>query len=138
MRSKFSTARIVLAAALTFAGTVVGLKTLAVSAAVDNPPVSIDDDFVTAYKGATVARFHHRFTNQAAVAADIVRFAVDLGPGNKPLTITETGTFSPGVRIDREDNLARYFYQMSPRIPTCSVTYVHFIDGTSWTAPSSQ
>lgn len=139
MRSNFSAKRIMLAAAVAFAGTIVGVETSAAnaSAAMNGAPVSVNEHLVTVNKGATTARFYHRFTNQGAVSADVVRFTVYLGSGNKPQTITETGTFSPGVGIDREHNLASYLFGSS-RTPSCTVNYVHFTDGTSWTAPSSQ
>jgi hypothetical protein len=137
MKSNLRAAGITLAAALAFAGTIVSLGTSAVDAAVtpDNAPVVINDHLVTHAKGTATSRFYHRFTNTTNVTADVIRFTVNEGPGNQAQTVTETGTFSPGVGIDREDSFA------SPSTaipPACTVTYVHFTDGTSWTAPSSQ
>jgi hypothetical protein len=137
MKSNLRAARITLAAAVAFAGTIVNLGTSAVDAAVstDNTPVVIDDHLVTHAKGTDTSRFYHRFTNTTNVTADVIRFIVDEGPGNQAQTVTETGTFSPGVGIDREDSFASSSTSIPP---TCTVTYVHFTDGTSWTAPSSR
>ncbi len=139
MRSYVRPGRIILAAAVALAGTAVGLETPGADAAIglDNAPVSINAHLVTTSKGATTARFYHRFTNRSAVTADVVRFTVYVGTGSKPLTITESGTFSPGVAIDREDTLGSRNSLTRPVTPSCTVSYVHFTDGSSWTAPSS-
>jgi hypothetical protein len=129
-----------LAAAIVIAGSAVGVETAANAAgATGDAPISINDHFVAAdYKGSTTARFYHRFTNEGPVTADVVRFTVYPGNGAKPQVITETGTFSPGVGIDREDNLGARTSAMGVGKPSCTVSYVHFTDGTSWAAPSPQ
>jgi hypothetical protein len=140
MKLNFRPGRVMLAAAIAFAGTTVGMETTAASAKVapGDAPVSINGHLMTEYKGATTAHFYHRFTNEGPVTADVVRFVVYPGNGAKPQVITETGTFSPGVGIDREDNLGALTSLMGAGRPSCTVSYVHFTDGTSWTAPSSQ
>jgi hypothetical protein len=55
------------------------------------------------------------------------------GNGAKPRAITETGAFSPGVGIDREDNRAALTWLVGTGKPSCTVSYVHFTDGASWT-----
>jgi hypothetical protein len=139
MKLNFRPARIVLAAAIAFAGTTAGIATSTANAAVAarEAPVIINDHLVTEYKGATTARFYHRFTNEGPVTADLVRFTVYPGDGAKPQVITETGTFSPGVGIDREDNLGALTSIMGAGKPSCTVSYMHFTDGTSWTGSSS-
>jgi hypothetical protein len=136
MRSKFRPQNMVIAAAVAFAGSIAAAPSAANAAvAMGNAPVSINDHLVTDNKGATTARFYHRFTNTTGVPADVIRFTVNVGSGDKSQTVTEMGTFSPGVGIDREDTFAA---SSPPMIPSCTVTYVHFTDGTSWTAPGSQ
>jgi hypothetical protein len=129
-----------LAAAIVIAGSAVGVETAANAAgATGDAPISINDHFVAAdYKGSTTARFYHRFTNEGPVTADVVRFTVYPGNGAKPQVITETGTFTPGVGIDREDSLGSNNLLIGAGMPNCEVSYVHFTDGTSWTAPNSQ
>lgn len=139
MNLNFRSGRVMLAAAIALVGSTVGAETAANAAvATADAPISINDHLVTDYKGATTARFYHRFTNEGPVAADIVRFTVYPGKGAKPQVITETGTFSPGVGIDREDNLGPNNLLLGSGIPSCTVSYVHFTDGTSWTAPGSE
>jgi hypothetical protein len=140
MKLNFRRGRVTLAAAMAFTGATVGIETAAANATVatGDAPVSINDHLVTENKGATSARFYHRFTNEGPVAADVVRFIVYPGDGAKPQVITETGTFSPGVGIDREDNLGARTSAMGVGKPSCTVSYVHFTDGTSWAAPSPQ
>jgi hypothetical protein len=136
MKSNFRPSQPVFARLLAFAATGIALQATAASAAVqtDKAPVAINDHLVAAHKGSTTTRFYHRFTNQTGVAADLVRFTVTRGIGTKPQTITETGTFSPGVGIDREDTFQVGGSRMNAEAPSCVVTYVHFTDGTSWTA----
>jgi hypothetical protein len=137
MASTFRPARLVLAAAAAFAGVAVGFETSSVDAAIqmDKAPVLMNEHLVASNKGATTVRLYHRFTNVRPVPADVVRFTINLGRGNEAQTITDTGTFAPGIGIDREHDLAWYSSKMPPN---CVVSYVHFTDGTSWTAPGSQ
>jgi hypothetical protein len=137
MKSNLRAAGFSLAAAVAFAGTIVNFDASAVDAAgvMDNAPVIVNDHLVTHAKGTATSRFYHRFTNTTNVTADVIRFTVNEGPGNKAQTVTETGTFSPGVGIDREDTFASSSTKIQP---SCTVTYVHFTDGTSWTAPRSK
>jgi hypothetical protein len=96
-------------------------------------PVAVGLCLVTHRKGAHSALFHIRYENSAAIAANLVRVAVDFGPGNHPQSFTETGLFSPGTQIAKEVTLAAHAHQGVPATPTCAVEYVQFIDGTSWT-----
>jgi hypothetical protein len=137
MTFTFPPVRLVLAAAVAFAGVAVGFDTPPVDAAVqmNKAPVRMNEHLVASNKGATKVRLYHRFTNLGQVPADVVRFTVNLGRGNEPQTIVDTGTFAPGIGIDREHDLASYSSQIPP---DCVVSYVHFTDGTSWTAPGFQ
>jgi hypothetical protein len=140
MKFHFRTGPLTLATASAFIGAAVGVEAAAANAAAarGDSPISINDHLVADQKGATTARFYHRFTNDGPVTADLVRFTVYPGNGAKPQVITETGTFSPGVGIDREDNLGPNNLHVGAGMPSCTVSYVHFTDGTSWTDPSSQ
>lgn len=137
MTTQLRAAGLVFIAAVAFAGMGIGFETPAVNAAtpVDKAPVRMNEHLVESHKGATTSRLYHRFTNLGPVPADVVRFTVNLGRGNEHQTITETGTFAPGIGIDRMHDLASYSAQVPP---DCVISYVHFTNGTSWTAPGFQ
>jgi hypothetical protein len=76
MTFTFPPVRLVLAAAVAFAGVAVGFDTPPVDAAVqmNKAPVRMNEHLVASNKGATKVRLYHRFTNLGQVPADIVRF----------------------------------------------------------------
>jgi hypothetical protein len=139
MRSNLRSVQLTLAA-ITFTAAALGFEAHAAGAAPgsDGAPVIINDHLVGDFKGSIAPRFYHRFTNDAPGPADVIRFTINAGSRRTSETVTETGLFSPGVGIDRADNLPASFSQTSHNMPSCVVTYVHFTDGTSWTAPTSQ
>jgi hypothetical protein len=73
------------------------------------------------------------FTNRRATPADEIRFTVEYA--RRTEHITDRGTFSQNVRIDHAFNgFYNVRYQGLP--PTCTIDYVEFRDGSTWTAPS--
>jgi hypothetical protein len=73
------------------------------------------------------------FTNRRPAPADEIRFTVEYG--GRTEHITDRGTFSQNVRIDHAFNgFFNARYQNLP--PTCTIDYVQFRDGSTWTATS--
>jgi hypothetical protein len=128
------------AAALALTGALVGIPTQhpALADPVISPPVSVEVCQATNFKGWASQRFFLGYENRQSVPADLIRFVVDFGRGDKPQTLTETGTFSSGTRINHSFNLATYSYQQPTVLPACAVVYVHFTDGTIWAEPRRQ
>jgi hypothetical protein len=65
--------------------------------------------------------------------ADEIWFTIEYGGRTEHLT--DKGIFSPNVRIAHEFN---GFYNTKYHAPTpsgCSVDYVHFSNGSSWSRP---
>lgn len=96
-------------------------------------PISIDDchinnsrSFVSAYKPLAIT-----FTNRRTVAADEVRFTVDYA--GRIAHVADTGTFSHNIGIHHAFNAlyGSLYYGAIPR--SCTVDYVHFADGSTWT-----
>jgi hypothetical protein len=127
-------------ATLALAGTLVGIPTQhpALAEPATGPPVSVAVCQATNFKGWASQRFFLAYENRQPVPADLIRFLVDFGRGDKPQTFTETGTFSSGTRINHSFNLATYSYQQPAAPPACAVVYVHFIDGSIWVEPRRQ
>jgi hypothetical protein len=128
------------AATLVLAATLVALPTQhpALADALTSPPVSVAVCQATNLKGWASQRFFLGYENRQAVPADLIRFVVDFGRGDKPQTFTETGTFSSGTRINHAINLATYSYRQPTVPPACAVVYVHFTDGSIWVEPRRQ
>jgi hypothetical protein len=127
-------------ATLALAGTLVGISAQrpAVADAVASAPVSVAVCQATNFKGWALQRFFLGYENRQSAPADLIRFLVDFGRGDKPQIFTETGTFSSGARINHAINLATYSYQMAAAPPACAVVYVHFTDGSIWVEPRRQ
>jgi hypothetical protein len=72
-------------------------------------------------------------------AADTVRFRVVMPDGNVH-TFTARGQFEPGIviagrRLAMDPTLPSPWFSRDHR-STCSATYVHFADGSTWIAES--
>jgi hypothetical protein len=128
------------AAMLALAATLVALPTQhpALADALTSPPVGVAACQATNFKGWASQRFFLGYENRQAVPADLIRFVVDFGRGDKPQTFTEAGTFSSGTRINHAINLSTYSYQQGAAPPACAVVYVHFTDGSIWVEPRRQ
>jgi hypothetical protein len=79
------------------------------------------------------------FTISGGRVADTVRFSMVMSDGNVH-TFTAHGRFSPNTFIEEqqlalESTLPVPDYR-SDRRSTCSAALVHFVDGTTWVAPT--
>lgn len=73
-----------------------------------------------------------RFVNRANVVATDVDFRVTLN--GEAQTVSDHGTFSPGVTIDRSFRApSAVTYRPSP--DSCTVLAVRYADGSSWKRP---
>ena len=134
MRTILRPARAVLGVAtLALAGTLVGISSSPVVAApTTSAPVSVAVCQATNFKGWAMQHLSLSYENRQSVPADLILFLVDSGRGDKPQTFTETGTFSQGTRINHSIDLPTYSYQQAAPVPSCTVVFVHFTDGSSW------
>lgn len=84
-----------------------------------------------------LAAYDIAFQNTAHVVADEVDVRVRYGR-KKSVTFKLNGQFSPHVTIKRRAQRTVGFglYSYESDQNQCSVEYVHFVDGTSWQAPS--
>ncbi len=77
------------------------------------------------------------FSVQKGPAADVARFTL-VAPGQVLRDFTARGLFSQGVviadRILAADPSAQTRFNSLGTGAECAPTYVHFVDGTSWTA----
>lgn len=76
-----------------------------------------------------------KFVNETEKVATTVRFTVKIE--NETAGVRDVGTFSPGITIHHkfEDFRGRtkFIFANEPQ-PSCSVQYVKFADGTTWSA----
>jgi hypothetical protein len=73
-----------------------------------------------------------KFTNEDDKAVTSVRFAIKLD--QHWISITDSGTFSPGVTVDHQFRNMRdlHFVISREAQPKCWVTLVQYADGTHW------
>lgn len=82
------------------------------------------------------------FSVEKDVAADVARFSVS-SPNGAYRDFTARGLFSNGIAIaDRvlkaDPASQQQFYSLGAGSGVeCMLTYVHFVDGTSWSAPGA-
>jgi hypothetical protein len=86
--------------------------------------------------------FTVKFTNDAAVAATKITFAIDFGKASR-IVIPDVGTFAPGATINTtfRDNGKSMIYSARP-VPNdgsviCTVLSAHFADGTTYASPQA-
>ena len=86
--------------------------------------------------------FNVAFTNTAAVTADTVVFQIDFGKASR-IVIPDVGSFAPGATMKQtfRDKGKEMVFSERPApndgSVICTVLSAHFVDGTSWTAPSA-
>lgn len=73
------------------------------------------------------------FTNTAPVVATHVVMLLRYNGTEQRVDLS--GTFSPGVRIDRDEPIVPFISAIDL---TCHVTEIDFSDGTTWHAPSRE
>lgn len=76
-----------------------------------------------------------KFTNESDKTATTVRFGVEMEKSTA--SIRDVGTFSPGITIHHKFNdfsgQTKFIFSSEPQ-PKCSVQYVKFADGSTWSA----
>lgn len=93
------------------------------------PPIKIESSSsVTGGGKAPRTWLALQFRNEAKVAADEVRFVVRYNGSDNE--IVDKGLFSPGTLIVHRFIAGQLVGFRDPR--DCSVSYVHFMDGTHW------
>lgn len=100
--------------------------------AVQGAPIQVEScSFVRA--GSFEHSVRIRFHNVSDRTATIVAFDVHNGPHH--VTVRDYGTFSPGATIERVFTTPTWELYHAPA-RACTVSYVRFEDGTTWTAGS--
>jgi hypothetical protein len=84
--------------------------------------------------------FKIAFTNHGAVTADQLKFQIDFGASR--IVIGDSGTFAPNAPTthtlrDRGSSVVASARPGGSGPTVCSVTYAHFTDGTTYTAPDA-
>ncbi len=76
-----------------------------------------------------------KFTNESDKTATTVRFGVEME--KSMASIRDVGTFSPGITIHHKFNdfsgQTKFIFSSEPQ-PKCTVQYVKFTDGSTWSA----
>jgi hypothetical protein len=76
-----------------------------------------------------------KFVNEGDKVATMVRFGVTIG--DETAGLRDVGTFSPGITIHHKfqdfSGRTRFIFAHEPQ-PKCSVQYIKFADGTTWSA----
>ena len=94
---------------------------------------------ITSVELVEIAAYDVTLRNTSAVPADEVRFAARYGRHEKRATFDVKATFPPGVDVQRHVrrtvNGGLFAYTSDQN--DCTVDYVHFTDGTSWTRATS-
>lgn len=76
-----------------------------------------------------------KFTNEGEKTATIVRFGVVVE--NETASVRDVGSFAPNITIHHKfhdfSGRTKFIFSSEPQ-PKCSVQYVKFADGTTWTA----
>jgi hypothetical protein len=84
-----------------------------------------------------IAAYDVTLRNTAALPADEIKLSVRYGRRRKTAAFDLRGTFAPGVDVTRHlrRTVGAGLYSYASDSNDCSVDYVHFSDGTSWSAP---
>ncbi len=85
-----------------------------------------------------IAAYDVTLRNTAAVPADEVKLSMRYGRRRKTAAFDVRGTFAPGNDVTRHlrRTVGGGLYSYASATNDCSVDYVHFSDGTSWSAPA--
>jgi len=118
-----------------------------VSSAKPASPIQIDYCHIDYRPGPTVAPsaaisltkssgpLEIKFVNEGDKVATTVRFGVKIE--DETASIRDVGTFSPGITIHHKfqdfSGRTKFIFAHEPQ-PKCSVQYIKFADGSTWTA----
>lgn len=76
-----------------------------------------------------------KFTNESEKTANIVRFGIHME--GETASIRDVGSFAPGITIHHKfrdfSGRTKFIFSSEPQ-PKCSVQYVKFTDGSTWSA----
>lgn len=105
------------------------------------PPVELDE-CQPYYEGGLLigklAGFMAKFTNDTNLTADVVEIQIENEANVIEGTIRDVGSFAPGVEVThkyREGSGTITFSPLFSRVHvSCSISVVHFTDGTVWRA----
>src|SRR5438270_12639573 len=116
------------------------------SAAAKTSPVIIDYCHVDYNQGPNVAPSANvsltktsgpleiKFTNESNKTAAMIRFGVTIG--EETASVRDVGTFSSGITIHHKfqdfSGRTKFIFAHEPQ-PRCTVQYIKFADGTTWT-----
>jgi hypothetical protein len=74
-----------------------------------------------------------KFTNESEKTATTIRFGIHME--GETASIRDVGTFSPGITIHHKfqdfSGRTKFIFSSEPQ-PKCSVQYVKFADGSTW------
>jgi len=108
----------------------------------DTSPVQLESCRLGTRGGELMAKtgdLEIQFTNEGAVAADLIRFRVKWSEDDTAY-IRDQGKFSPGVTVTHKFKQSRGQLTSplfsKPHI-RCAIETVHFVDGTVWTNPNA-
>ena len=84
-----------------------------------------------------IAAYDVTLRNTAAVPADEIKLSVRYGRRRRTAAFDVRGTFAPNTDVTRHlrRTVSGGLYSYESDSNDCSVDYVHFTDGTSWSAP---
>ncbi len=101
-------------------------------------PVAISDcrGGIASLELVEIAAYDVTFRNTSTAVADEIRFRIAYGR-SKSIDFDIKGAFNPNVdvkrRLSHSVGIGLYTYTSSAN--TCTVQYVHFVDGSSWGQP---
>jgi hypothetical protein len=86
-----------------------------------------------------IAAYNVTFHNTAFVAADEIRFGARYGRHESRAEFDVKGVFPPGADVNRKVSrtVRGGLFAYRSEENDCTVDYVHFTNGTSWTRPGS-
>lgn len=114
----------------------------AASTATPSAPVTISSCVggLNSIELVEIANYDVSLRNNAAVPADEIRLSVHYGRRGKRATFDLKEAFAPGADVSRHlhrtVNGGLYAYWSDHN--DCTIDYVHFTNGTSWTRPPDQ
>ena len=115
---------------------------LASPAAAPAGPVTISacSGGIRSYELTEGASYEVTLRNTSRISADEVRLSVRYGRHERRATFDLKETFAPNVDLTRRvrRNVNGGFFTYVSDQNDCTVDYVHFADGTSWTAPATR
>ena len=92
-------------------------------------PIGVRSCTLSASKAGSIVWI--AFANDTQAVADRVRIRVSV-PDHDSFEITDRGTFTPGVTVDRAFRAQMNSAVRSGSAAACRASYAHFDDGSTW------